>query len=69
MPRSVFPLDSVDAMAPIFQAGHAGSIPVARSTEPQVRNDFLARSQLTQGRRARRPLGFRQIAMTLDVEP
>jgi len=38
---------------PIFQAGHAGSIPVARSKEPQVRGYFLRRSQLVSTWRAR----------------
>ena len=31
VPRSVLSLDSANAMPPIFQAGHEGSIPFARS--------------------------------------
>ena len=31
LPWSAFVLDNADPMSPIFQAGHAGSIPVARS--------------------------------------
>jgi len=37
----VFPQVTLDAALSIFQAGHAGSIPVARSKEPQVRGYFL----------------------------